>query len=330
MGLASGASAGTMSGFGTEYQGFANVTIDNGARWSLGGKVASGTTVAFYPGGTGSLTLTSPAAMKATITGFGTGETLSLAGIPNATGVTLTSGNTLTITESSGPGVALRLDPGQVFTGETFTEQASAGATNITVAGGVTQTALNAAYYGILRTQPSAALVSQTAARIETGQTTLAQFESGLISGEEDIYTTLPALVTIAAFYGSTPAGQLLTTVATAILGRVIQLRVGTSQPGLFGPECLDNSGCRLGGRPDSNFQLRCPVGMPRAPRAATPRSSTRPTRVVRTLPARPMCKICSTTFPAFRRCSAAAVTPPLQSRSWPGLRVPALRGANQ
>jgi hypothetical protein len=214
--LLSGASIGTINGFGSQYQNFGNIALDSGARWLVNGTVAAGTTVAFAPGGTGSLTIASPAAFSGTITGFGSGETLSLSGITNATGVSLGGGNVLTVSESSGPGLTLQLNPSQVFTGETFNESTSGGATNITVSGGVSQTVVSAAYYGILRYQPNASLVSQTVSQIQTGQTTLAQFESALIGDELTLETTLPALVTIDAFYDATPTSALLTEVAAS------------------------------------------------------------------------------------------------------------------
>ena len=138
--LMAGASAGAITNFGTTiasaghllgYINFGRVTLDDGARWSLGGTVASGTTINFA-GTTGQLTLANPALMQGTIIGFNAGETLSLAGLTDVTGVTLTAGNTLTVTESAGPGLTLRFDPAQSFSG-TFGQALVGGATSITV-----------------------------------------------------------------------------------------------------------------------------------------------------------------------------------------------------
>lgn len=75
------------------------------------------------------------------------------------------------------------------------------------------------AYQAILRTPPGADQASQIAAGIDTGQSTLALFETGLIASEPALYTTIAALVTIDAFYAATPSSANLTTVSTALSG---------------------------------------------------------------------------------------------------------------
>ena len=129
--LLSAASTGTVTAFGTRYQNFGHITLDDGARWTLSGTVGSATSLNFS-GTTGAVTLTSPTLMQGTILGFNAGETLSLAGITDVTGVTLTAGNTLTVTESAGPGLTLRFDPTQNFSG-TFGQALMGGGTSITV-----------------------------------------------------------------------------------------------------------------------------------------------------------------------------------------------------
>jgi hypothetical protein len=68
----------------------------------------------------------------------------------------------------------------------------------------------------ILRTTPTPASADQAALQITAGQTTLAQYETGLIGGAQALDTTLPALVTIDAFYGATPLSSTLTAVAAS------------------------------------------------------------------------------------------------------------------
>jgi hypothetical protein len=106
------------------------------------------------------------------------------------------------------------------------TDQAGATATNSTTTVLATQVApssnlapVTAAYLAIYRTAMSQNYADQVASQIDDGQTTLTQFESGLIDSEQTLYTTLPALVTIDAFYAATPSSADLTTVATATSG---------------------------------------------------------------------------------------------------------------
>jgi hypothetical protein len=76
--------------------------------------------------------------------------------------------------------------------------------------------AVTAAYEAILRSAPPSTLANQTASEIDAGQATLASFDASLIASEQTLYTTLPALVTIDAYYGATPQSSTLTTVAAA------------------------------------------------------------------------------------------------------------------
>ncbi len=130
--LKSGASTGTIISFGSVtvsgiyyhgYLGFGAVKIDNGARWSLGGTVASGVSIAFA--GTGALMLTNPTAMQGTITGFGTGDTIGLSGV-TVTGSSF-SGGVLTLTAASGA-VTLAV-PGTFSASQLVVANGTAGAT---------------------------------------------------------------------------------------------------------------------------------------------------------------------------------------------------------
>jgi hypothetical protein len=81
-----------------------------------------------------------------------------------------------------------------------------------------------AAYYqAILRVAPpggaTGTYATTEAAQINAGTLTVGNYVSSLISIDQTMYTTLPALVTIDAFYGATPTSGLLTTVATATSG---------------------------------------------------------------------------------------------------------------
>jgi hypothetical protein len=127
--LLSAASAGTVSGFGSQYLGFKTVTLANGADWSLGGTVAAGITLDFAANGTGSLTLVDAGSMQGTIVGFSPHETLALAGVI-ASGISLSSSNVLTI---DGAGVTLAFDPSQNFSATPFQDRVSGGETFLTL-----------------------------------------------------------------------------------------------------------------------------------------------------------------------------------------------------
>jgi T5SS/PEP-CTERM-associated repeat protein len=171
---------------------------------------------ASFDGGTGLLSLGAPATNTGTIDGFGAGDTIALGGIVNVSSVILGAGNVLTIDEAGGGGLSLQLDPTQSFVGATFSSAVSGAATDITVSGVVASSTVANAYAAILRTPASPTQISQTVSQIASGQTTLTQFESGLIASEQAVFTTLPALVTIDAFYDASPSASTLTAVAAS------------------------------------------------------------------------------------------------------------------
>ena len=117
-----------------------------------------------------------------------------------------------------------------------------------------TATSVNAAYTAILRTQPDAILVSQAVSQIASGQLSLTQFENGLIAGEQTVWSTLPALVTIDAFYNATPSSALLTTVATATSGTVYYTAAELHGAGYSDPNVWTILGAGWGADPTSNF----------------------------------------------------------------------------
>ena len=61
----------------------------------------------------------------------------------------------------------------------------------------------------------SGAYATSVALEINSGQLTFGNFKSSLISLDQTLYTTLPALVVIDALYGATPSQATLTSVAT-------------------------------------------------------------------------------------------------------------------
>jgi hypothetical protein len=126
--LLSGASVGTVTGFGTQYKNFGNIAIDNGAQWNLGGTVSAATNISFA--GTGALTLTNPASILGTINGVAAGDTLSLAGII-VTGSSFSNG-VLTLTEASG---SINLNIPGTFIAPDFAVTNGAGGATISVVG---------------------------------------------------------------------------------------------------------------------------------------------------------------------------------------------------
>jgi fibronectin-binding autotransporter adhesin len=124
--LASGASTGTIVNIGT-FTDFGRIALDAGATWSVGGSFATGETAVF--GGTHTeLVLTSPsAASGAIMTGFAATDTIALSGITDVTKL-MFNGDTLVVSESSGPGLTL-----QFAAPEALTYSVVGGATDITV-----------------------------------------------------------------------------------------------------------------------------------------------------------------------------------------------------
>ena len=98
--LASAASAGTLSGLGTQVIDFARITIDAGASWTLNGTIVSGETLAFAGPGA-YLHLDNPGGVAGTITNFDIGETIDLKGVNPAS--VIYSGGTLSFGGGSFP-----------------------------------------------------------------------------------------------------------------------------------------------------------------------------------------------------------------------------------
>lgn len=124
--LASGASTGTIANAGT-FIGFGQIAIDIGATWSVGGSIVAGETIAFG-GANAELILTSPAAVAATIAGFGPTDKIVLSGITDVTGLSFGAGNVLTVAESTGPGLTFNFNAQPALT-----FSAVNGSTEITV-----------------------------------------------------------------------------------------------------------------------------------------------------------------------------------------------------
>jgi hypothetical protein len=145
--LASAASAGTLSGLGTQFVDFGSIAVDPGATWLLAGNntVAHGATLtnagslsftgtlddagaligtggmAISFAGAGSLlVIEQDAVIHGTIGGFLPGETIDLLGIA-ATGATLGANNVLSVQASGGGTVTLDLATNQNYAGYGFT-----------------------------------------------------------------------------------------------------------------------------------------------------------------------------------------------------------------
>jgi len=117
--LAAGTQVGSIAGLGSKYIDFAQVTVDAGAYWSLGGTVAPTQTLAF--GGAGaSLTLANPGSVAGTIAGFAVSDTIVLAGITGVTAATLGGHNLLTVSGGTGSPLTLQFDPKQSFHKSSF------------------------------------------------------------------------------------------------------------------------------------------------------------------------------------------------------------------
>jgi hypothetical protein len=125
--LASGSSAGTLSGLGTQFLNFGEVLVDSGATWSVGGTVVTGETVALA-GSSDVLTVTDPTTFEGTLSGFTAGDTVILAGITDAVGLSLSAGNVLSVLRSDAPAVTIQLS-GSVALSYAVT----GGATQLTV-----------------------------------------------------------------------------------------------------------------------------------------------------------------------------------------------------
>jgi hypothetical protein len=129
--LTAGSGIGSITGFGSKYVNFAQVALDAGAAWALGGTVVAGETISF--GGAGALTLTNPGSVAGTISNFGAGDTIALAGVTDATSATLATGNVLTVARSGNPSIALQLDPGQTFGSSSFPFVLDGGNTDLVI-----------------------------------------------------------------------------------------------------------------------------------------------------------------------------------------------------
>ena len=115
--LLSSASAGTLSGLGSNFIDFAQIDIDGGADWTLQGTVVSGQSVSVASTGTVEF---APGIFSGTIDGLQQGGSIVLTGIANATSATVLSGNTLEISLSSGGPIDLQLDQAGTYTTNQF------------------------------------------------------------------------------------------------------------------------------------------------------------------------------------------------------------------
>jgi hypothetical protein len=120
-----GAAALLLAGPGTLLLGAADtltagITVDSGTLVLAGAGAAGSGTLDFAYGATAEVAVAPGAVPSGIVAGFLPGVTFDLQGIGTAMQATLQGGDTLAVTGGTAP-VLLTLDPGQVFTGETFT-----------------------------------------------------------------------------------------------------------------------------------------------------------------------------------------------------------------
>ena len=99
--------------------GSGRVVVTGAGTLTTTGSVAATQTIDLG-GGHNRLTL-DHTGFAATIAGFGTGETIALAGVTDAVSAAIINANTLVIDRSGNPDISLILDPGTSYTGATFT-----------------------------------------------------------------------------------------------------------------------------------------------------------------------------------------------------------------
>jgi len=85
------------------------------------------------------------------------------------------------------------------------------------------------AYQAILRTTATVTTANQIGLQITTGQTTLAQYESGLIAQAQQ--TTVPALIVYDAFYGGTENGGGLSYVTNSDAAPLVNIFTQSANP---------------------------------------------------------------------------------------------------
>jgi hypothetical protein len=116
------------------------------------------------------------------------------------------------------------------------TDTAGASATNSATSVITTETSptyglVQSAYQAILRVAPTSASVTQTALQIDSGQTTLVQFETNLIAGTQAQQTAIPALIAYDAFYGGTESSAGLDYVTNSDAAAVAKIFTQSNNP---------------------------------------------------------------------------------------------------
>lgn len=164
-----------------------------------------------------------PDAFAGTIDNFAAGDTIFLPGLTSPASYTPAFNNG-TLTISNGTTTVAALPMTGTYTAAGFALTSADGGTDVTIQGTgtatPTETAIADAYLAILRVPiaggATGAAATAEAALINAGQQTLIEYDSSLISLEQTLYTTLPALVTIDAYYNATPQSAELTAVAAS------------------------------------------------------------------------------------------------------------------
>jgi hypothetical protein len=207
--------------------GGGTIDIGDGGTVQVSGSVQSQITLHFNDASNDQLTLSgvsasAPAAFAGTVDNFVAGDTIFLPGLTSpGSDTTAFNNGTLSIIDGTTTVAALAMTGG-VTSG--FALSNADGGTDLTIGAAVTASATASlvanAYLGIERVAIPGGVTGSTAtsvaAAITGGTQTLAGYEASLVALDQTLYTTLPALVTIDAYYNATPQPATLNAVAAA------------------------------------------------------------------------------------------------------------------
>jgi hypothetical protein len=166
-----------------------------------------------------------PSGWTGIVTNNGTGDGYGIQWTANTATSALIAGSTLSGFQFSGtlpPATLFATSPigtatlpmtnTFVYTGGPF----SSTPYSFSMSGAATPSSVTTTFENVERTGPTTAQVDSAINQIDTGQETLSQYAGNLIQSEQTLYSALPALVTIDAYYNATPSSTTLNTVAAA------------------------------------------------------------------------------------------------------------------